>query len=303
MIAIAGAIVVSVALGVAAERRWGERSLAAAQRAMTLMLMVLLPPVAFVNVARLEVSVDVGASLALGWVALVLAGLVAWAVARYVLALDRPATGSLIVCAVQANTGYLGLPLSVAVLGPDELGRAVAYDQLVTTPFFLLVAMGVAAAFGTRAGTGARQRVRAFLTRNPPLYAALLGFLAPDALAPDALVDASRVLVVALLPVGFVTLGVVLAAEAEEGALRIPPRLSRAVGAGLGLRLLVAPALLVALTLPFDLPAAFLLLAAMPAGVNGLVAAHAFGLDLGLTAGTIAWSTVLVVLAALVLSL
>ena len=50
--------------------------------------------------------------------------------------------------------------------------------------------------------------MRAFLTRNPALYALVAGLLAPDALAPSWAVDASNVLVVAMAPLGFFALGV-----------------------------------------------------------------------------------------------
>ena len=36
----------------------------------------------------------------------------------------------------------------------------------------------------------------------------------------------------------------------------------------------------------------------MPAGINGLVIAHAYGLDLRTSAGAIAWGTAIVVVAA-----
>ena len=85
-----------------------------------------------------------------------------------------------------ANTGYLGYPLSVALLGRDQLSTAVLYDVLVSGPCLLLGAFAVGAAFGTKAGESPRQRVRAFFTRNPPLYAAIAGLLAPAALAPSA---------------------------------------------------------------------------------------------------------------------
>ncbi|MDP9385522.1 MAG: hypothetical protein M3P50_09860 [Actinomycetota bacterium] len=49
-----------------------------------------------------------------------------------------------------------------------------------------------------------------------------------------------------------------------------------------------------------DLPEPYLLLAAMPAGINGLVVAHAYGLDLQFAAAAIAWSTAVVVVVALV---
>ncbi len=67
----------------------------------------------------------------------------------------------------------------------------------------------------------------------------------------------------------------------------------------LGLRLVAAPLLLLALAAPLiELPDAFLLQAAMPCGINTLVVAHAYDLDLRLAAGAIAWSTALAVCAA-----
>jgi predicted permease len=71
------------------------------------------------------------------------------------------------------------------------------------------------------------------------------------------------------------------------------------IGAAVTLKVLVTPPLLLALTAPLvDLPRAFLLQAAMPSGINGLVIAHAYGLDLRTSAGAIAWSTAIVVVAA-----
>ena len=85
---------------------------------------------------------------------------------------------------LSVNTGYLGYPLTVALLGHDQLSTAVLYDVLVTGPCLLLGAFAVGAAFGTKAGETPRQRLRAFFTRNPPLFAAVAGLLAPGALAP-----------------------------------------------------------------------------------------------------------------------
>jgi hypothetical protein len=208
--------------------------------------------------------------------------------------------GALIVCVLVANTGYLGYPLCASLLGFDSLGQAIAYDILVSAPALLLVGFAVGAAFGDRAGEGPRERVVAFFTRNPPLYAAIAALLAPDALAPDSLVDASRVAVIALLPIGFFAVGAILAEEAEEGYLTLGSPLRPPVSVAIALRLLVAPGLLLLLSLPLiDLPGPYLLLAAMPCGVNTLLVAHVYGLDLRLAAQAVAWSTTIVVMAAL----
>jgi predicted permease len=110
--------------------------------------------------------------------------------------------------------------------------------------------------------------------------------------------------VIAFVPLGFFAVGVTLAQEAEEGALPIPPPMSRPIAAALAIRLLAAPTLLLAFSAPLiHLPSAYLLQAAMPTGINTLVVAHVYGLDLKIAAGAIAWSTAIVVTAGLAAAL
>ncbi len=166
--------------------------------------------------------------------------------------------------------------------------------MIVVVPSMLLLAFGVGAAFGERAGEGPRERSIAFLTRNPPLYAAIAALVAPDSLAPDVLVDASRVAVIALLPIGFFAVGAVLTEEIEGERVRLGSPLDPPVGAAILLRLVLAPGLLLALSLPFiELPDPYLLLAAMPLGINTVLIAHVYGLDHLLTARAVAWSTMI----------
>jgi predicted permease len=156
------------------------------------------------------------------------------------------------------------------------------------------VGFSVGAAFGT-VGQRPSERLAAFFLRNPPLWAALLGLLAPAALAPDWAVHASRVLVVAILPIGFFAVGVTIAAAAEEGAAKFPPPLTRDVVAAVVLKLTVPPLVVLALSsLLIDVPTAYVTQAAMAAGLNNLVVAHSYGLDRRLTAAAIAWSTAIV---------
>jgi len=294
------AIVAAVAVGVWSEHRWPRGAALAARRSLTLMLYVLLPPVIFFNIAASEIDVSHGIGLALGIVASSIGALLAWWVSSRVLKLPRFQTGAVVCTVLSVNTGYLGYPLTVALLGRDQLSTAVLYDVLVTGPCLLLGAFAVGAAFGTKAGEGPRQRVRAFFTRNPPLYAAIAGLLAPKALAPVALVDVSQALIVAILPIGFFAVGATLAENAEHGELPMPPPLTRPVVLSLVSRLAVVPALLMLLAAPLiDLPAAYRLLSAMPSGLNSLVIAHAYGLDMEITAEAVTWSTAIVVLAAL----
>jgi malate permease and related proteins len=303
VIAVAATIVVSLLVGVGAERRFAERAQAWARAVLTVTLYGLLPFVVFFNIARLHVSVDLAAALGLAIVVAGLVAVLAWLVATRVLRVARPTAGSMMVSSIQGNTGYLGLPVTFAVLGAGALGNAIAYDTIMSAATLLLGSAAIGAALGERAGVGRRARVRSFVARNPPLVAVVLGLLAPHALAPQALVDVSHVLAVALAPLGFFALGAILAGEAEHGVLGLPwaggKVLPAPIGAAVTLKVLVTPLLLLAITAPLvDLPRAFLLQAAMPSGINGLVIAHAYGLDLRTSAGAIAWSTAIVVVAA-----
>jgi hypothetical protein len=293
------AIVLSVAVGIVAERRRPQRAVTAARGAMSVILYVLLPPVIFFNLAAAEIDLDHGFGLVFAWLAVAVVAVAVWWFCNRVLRLASFQTGAVLVVVLAVNSGYLGYPLAIALLGRDDLSDAVLYDVLVTGPSLLLGAFAVGAAFGTKAGDTPRQRVGAFFTRNPPLYAAILGLLAPDALAPTALVDVSQALVIAILPIGFFAVGATLAEGAEHGELPLPPPLTRPVMVALVARLALVPALLMLLAAPLiDLPAAYRLMSAMPCGLNAMVVSHAYGLDNRIVAEAITWSTAIVVLAA-----
>jgi malate permease and related proteins len=292
-------IAVATSVGVAAEVRWRDRAAAAARAGLTAAVYTLLPIATFFNLARLHLNVDVGAGILLAYVALTIAATLAWMAGR-ALDLPRPTRGGLITCVLIANTGYLGYPLCASLLGFHALGQAVAYDVLVGSVALLLAAFAVGAAFGDKAGEGPHERVTAFFTRNPPLFAAVAAIIVPDALAPDVLVDASRVAVVGLLPIGFFAVGAILAEEADEGYLTLGSPLRPPVSVAIALRMVVAPGLLYLIALPLiDLPGPYLLLASMPCGINTLLVGHLYGLDLRLAAQAVAWSTAIAVVGSL----
>jgi predicted permease len=280
--------------------RWRERAGRIARSTLVAVLYALLPVITFFNLARAHIDLDAGIGLVLAYVAIGTAAAIAFVVASRILKLPRASVGAVLCCTLVANTGYLGYPLIVTLLGSDQLSRGVVYDVLVGSPVLLIGAFAVGAAFGEKAGESVGERIVAFFTRNPPLYAAIAAIFAPDALAPDVLVDASRVLVVAVLPIGFFAVGTMLAEEADDGALAFPPPLSAGAATAVAMRLVLVPGLLLALSAPLiDLPAPYLLLAAMPCGINSLLVGHVYGLDMRITAQAVTWSTTIAVAAAL----
>lgn len=296
----AATIVASTGAGIFAELRWRERAGRIARATLVAVLYALLPLITFFNLARARVDLDSGIGIVLAYVAIAIAALIAYLVAARALKLPRSSVGAVLACSLVANTGYLGYPLIVALLGSDQLGGGVIYDVTVSAPVLLIGAFAVGAAFGEKAGEGVRKRVVSFFTRNPVLFAAIAAILAPDALAPDSLVDLSRVLVVAVLPIGFFAVGTMLTEEAEDGALAFPPPLSAGAATAVAIRLVVVPGILLGLSAPLiDLPGPYLLLAAMPCGINALLVGHVYGLDMRIVAQAVTWSTTIAVIAAL----
>ena len=171
--------------------------------------------------------------MAFAYVALAVTLALAYVIGTYVLRLPRPAVGALMCVAVFGNTGYLGLPFNAALFGFDHLGTAVVYDVLVSSS--LLVTVGLLDRGGVRHRWPQRPRDRVKGVLHPQPAAVGDGRRPARARRrwrPTWAVDASRILVFAILPIGFFAVGVTLAREAEEGAAKFPPPLNAPVVTG-----------------------------------------------------------------------
>jgi predicted permease len=302
VILVALAVIAATTVGVLSERRFAGAPRAAAQT-LRLMLYALVPFVSYVNIAHLHVTVGAGVGIAFGWMMILAVGIAAYVIGRHALALADRQLGALITTVVVVNTGYLGLPMAVVLLHARALGTAVAYDQLISSPALPILGFGVGAAFGVHGEGGQRERIRAFFLRNPPLMGVIAGLLASPSFAPAPLPAISHVVVGALLLLGFFAVGVNLSAERRAEGAPLLGRPDRRVAVAVGLRLLAAPLILAALATPFiRLPSAYLLQSAMPSGVNTLIVGHAYDLDLRLISSIVVWSTLVVLVAGLVLS-
>ena len=292
-------VVLATGLGVLTEHRTASAQ-AIARGILTLMLYVLVPFVAFVSFVHLHLTLGGGVGLAVAYLGLGIAGTLAWWLGRR-MGLEGPALGGLICAVILVNTGYLGVPVAVVIFGAHELSRAVAYDQVVSGPMVFTVGFAVGAAFGTRGSGGRGERLRAFVTRNPPLIAVVAGLLAPAAAAPPSLVHAAHLVVDVMLVIGFFTVGVYLSSERRDDGAPLLERPDRRVGLALSLRFLINPVLLALVSVAgVAIPSVYLLQAAMPSGINSLIVGHAFGLDQRLIATIIVWSTLVVLAGCLI---
>ena len=185
MIAVVAITVAALGGGILAERRFPEGAFRLQGRLLELLVFILLPVVIFFTVIDLKITANIGAGLVFGWTERIAVFLIAWFMGTKVLKLDRPSTGALIAAVVMANTGYLGIPVTTLLLGGDQIGLAVTWDAVVTPPAMLTLGFAAGAAFGTKAGDTGGERLKAFLVRNPPLYALIAALILPESLNPS----------------------------------------------------------------------------------------------------------------------
>jgi predicted permease len=158
----AAAIVASTGIGVWSEHRWPRGAAEAARQALLVILYVVLPPVFFLNLAAAHINLDEGVGVLLALLTNIATSVLVWWIASRFLRLPRHQVGAVIVAALVVNTAFLGFPLTIALLGRDQLSTAVLYDVLVSGPLLLLGAFAVGA-------TLAEDAKEATLPIPPPL--------------------------------------------------------------------------------------------------------------------------------------
>ena len=202
------------------------------------------------------------------------------------------------------NTGFMGVPLLAALLGPATAGpviQTMAIDMVLTTS--LCVALSRLGGAGASGALAALQRALRGMATNPMPWSIALGIGASAAgfVLPRPLEQTVALLSDAASPVALFTIGAVLARAGMDGgaAGRTPWR--GAVLLALA-KLLLHPALVLcagaaaaALGAPVDPLAltALVLVAALPSASNVSMLAERFGAHNGRVARVILVSTVL----------
>jgi predicted permease len=188
------------------------------------------------------------------------------------------------------NAAWLGFPVCVVVFGWGALPLAVAFSQLCTGPFTLVLLPGLVAAL-VHERADWLGRARAF-AKNPYLVCVTAGY-ALDAAGiafPQGVTSAGRtVLLVSTLP-AFAAVGAVLAGH----RLRVDPATVRLAAA----RLTVASVPLLALRALLPIPAPFVVSAGMAVGMGSFGVAAVYGVPTRRLAPVLALSTALVLGAA-----
>jgi len=202
------------------------------------------------------------------------------------LGLDAGARTALFLCVGLGNTSFLGFPLCSALLGEGSVPLAAVYDQLGS--FMLLSTVGVIAI--ARATGGETPTLADTLRRIvtfPPFMALVLALVPVP--HPEWLDDALTKIGAALVPVAMFAVGL--------RTRLTPPSNARALAVGLGLKLVVMPAIALGFAHSVGASREILTVAvietAMPPMITAGALAVAAGLAPDLAAAWVGWGIVL----------
>jgi predicted permease len=196
------------------------------------------------------------------------------------------------------NTGFMGIPLCVAVFGQAGLQPAIIATLLTACVLFglslALIEIGLQQGRGVGGAVG---KAAATLARNPLLFAPALGllFAVLHIPRPTPLTRFAGLLGGAASPCALVTIGLFLAQSRANGEARAG---GRAIWGIVALKMLVQPAVTGALAFTvFDMPGpwarAALLLSALPIGTGPFILAKLYDREAAVVSRAILLSTVI----------
>lgn len=254
--------------------------------------------VAFLRHAQLSASLWLAPVVA--WAAMLLGVGLAWWLSRrsstpfpftkQPLALSQPERGSFLLASMLGNTGYIGYPVALALVGSQDFAWALFYDLLGSTPGAYGLGVAIAAHFGgtSHQSKAARpptqwQPVQVML-QNPALWSFGIGLLCRDCPLPLLLETGLRSFAWCVVALSLILIGMRLS------QLTSLKRLKPAI-VSIGIKMLLVPLLLGlglwATGFTGSMYRAVLLQMAMPPAFATLVIAEAYNLDQELTVTTL----------------
>ncbi len=273
----------------AALRASGLLSSSDARPLNTVIIYVGLPAFVFEAVHGAAIGADVWRVVGVAWAVFAATFALAF-LAEKALRLPRERAGGFLIAASLGNTGYLGYPLTAALLGAAAVPQAVFSDVFGTVFALVLVGLPVAARFGNH-GEGVPNPVRELAT-FPAVLALAAALVLRSAVLPEAVSNGLGLLASLVAPLIMLSVGLSLRPRSiAHGAVALAVlavlklAVAPLVALGIGSTVLLEPALSVSV-----------LQASMPSMMLTLVVGERYGLDTDFIAAAIFVTTVASVL-------
>ncbi|BAT52541.1 Auxin Efflux Carrier [Nostoc sp. NIES-3756] len=206
---------------------------------------------------------------------------------------QKSTQGSLFLAAMIGNTGYLGFPVTLAMIGKEYFAWALFYDLLGSFPGAYALGVALGAHFGTNQNHNQFTQVARAIIINPALWSFGFGLLFRQIVIPPVWELGLDKFAWSTVALSLILIGMRLSKLNSWGNL---PQ----VGISLSIKMLIVP-LILGSTLPLlglTGPAAkvIILQMAMPPAFASLVIAETFNLDRNLAVTTLALGVMLLLL-------
>jgi len=236
---------------------------------------VSLPALVLLKIPALTFSADLLTPVLMPWVMLLLSGTAVLALAR-LFKWERQITGCLLLLIPLGNTSFLGVPMVRAFFGEQAIPYALLYDQLGS--FLALATYGsvVIALYGSDTGKATLANILKRVMTFPPFIALILAFALKSVTYPHALTSLLGTLGATLVPIVMIAVGFQLTFSIER-EMALP------LVSGLTIKLVIAPAIALALCKAMGLQGEAVSVSIFEAGMPPMVAAAALAILAGLS--------------------
>lgn len=204
-----------------------------------LIINVALPGLILTYMHRIDLRAGLLSAAAMPWLLFLISATGVWCVSK-AMKLSRGTTGALIMLAGLGNTSFIGLPMIESFYGPDYLPIGILIDQLGS--YLVLSTLGIAVACVYSDTTTSWREVARRIATFPPLLAMVLALLLIPVRYPEWLEVTLLRLGTTVAPLALISVGFQLRFNTLAGN-------RTALGLGLGLKLIAAPALIALLYL------------------------------------------------------
>ncbi len=199
--------------------------------------------------------------------------------------------GSLILAAMVGNTGYIGYPVVLSLVGDKYFAWALFYDLLGTT----LGAYGLGVALASRFGDGIQSHSRTIkaILINPALWSFGIGLVMRQVALPRVVVTCLDIVAWSAIASSLILIGMRLSKLTNWGSLKL-------ASISLTIKMIIIP-LILGLSLAFfgltgKIAQVIVLQMAMPPAFATLVLAETFNLDKDLAVTTLAVGSMLLLI-------
>ena len=249
----------------------------------------------FVFLRQADLSGGIWLAPVVAWIAIISGGSLAWVWMSRKRRLSpvnenswsRPTQGSFILSAMVGNTGYIGFPVILSLVGPQYFGWAVFYDGLGSAIGAYGLGVLLAARFGLE--TQNPLALMTVMLKNPALWSLGFTLLSRDVPLPDQVEQILQFIAWGIIGLSLILMGMRLSQLSSW-------RYFRQASVSLSIKMLIVPLVLGTILSILGVEGSpllvMVLLMATPPAFATLVLAEAFNLDRELTVTTLAVGSV-----------